>query len=82
MVMSLQYLADYTGNPTAVVIPIREWKILVEKYSELKDLIPPAGDKKRIPLMKEFEGLLSQEEGKSLLQHVEQSRKEWDSGNI
>lgn len=80
--MSLQYMADYAGEPTAVVIPISEWERLVKKHADLKELNPPIIGKKRIPLMKEFENLLSKEEGESLLQHVEQSRNEWNSGNI
>lgn len=80
--MSIQYMADYAGEPTAVVIPINEWEKLVKKHADLKELNPPITGKKYIPLMKEFENLLSKEEGESLLKHVEQSRNEWNSGNI
>lgn len=80
--MSLQYIADYSGKPTAVVIPIGEWETLVQKHADLKELNPPVTGQKRIPLMKEFENLLTKEEGEALLQHVEQSRDEWDSKDI
>jgi hypothetical protein len=57
-----------------VVIPISEWESLVLKHADLKELNPPVTSTEHIPLMKEFEGLLSIEEGASLLQYVEQSR--------
>ncbi len=76
--MPLQYMSDYNGKPTAVVIPIKEWEKLVNKYTELKKLIPFKDNKNAIPLMREYEGLLSVKEGKSLLKYVEQSRSEWD----
>lgn len=80
--MSLQYIADYAGKPTAVVIPIKEWEKLVKKHADLKEWNPPVAGERRIPLMKEYENLLSKKEGKSLLQHVEQSRNEWDRRDI
>jgi len=80
--MPLQYLSDYSGKPTAIVIPISEWEGIVQKHADLKELNPPLSSNARIPLMKEFENLLTEEEGESLLQYVDQSRNEWDSRNI
>jgi len=39
--MSLQYLSDYSGKPTAIVIPISEWEGIVQKHADLKELNPP-----------------------------------------
>lgn len=34
--LSLQYLSDYTGKHTAVVIPIALWEKIVCKYPDLR----------------------------------------------
>lgn len=52
------------------------------KHADLKQLNPPNTTEKHIPLMKEFAGLLTKEQGKTLLQHVNQGRDEWDNKNI
>jgi len=78
----LQYLSDYSGKPTAIVIPISEWERIVQKHADLKELNPPLSSNARIPLMKEFENLLTEEEGESLLQYVDQSRNEWGTDAI
>ena len=33
--MSLQYIADSSGHPTAVIIPIDEWNGIKNKYPDL-----------------------------------------------
>ncbi|ODS84532.1 MAG: hypothetical protein ABS46_03210 [Cytophagaceae bacterium SCN 52-12] len=71
--MPLQYLADYDGKRTAVVIPIKEWEKLVKKHSDLEALDLPAAEGRRVPLMKEFAGTLSKEQGDALLKYVEQA---------
>ena len=32
--MSVQYITDETGKPTAVIIPIREWETVLRKLYE------------------------------------------------
>ncbi len=34
--MALQYINDSNGKPTGVFIPIKDWKKLTKKYSELE----------------------------------------------
>jgi hypothetical protein len=34
--MSLQYIADSSGHPTAVIIPIEEWNGIRNKYPEVE----------------------------------------------
>jgi hypothetical protein len=36
--MPLQYIQDYNGVTTAVVVPIAEWNRITEKYNDLEDL--------------------------------------------
>lgn len=79
--MSLQYLTDYTGRHTAVVIPIDEWEGIVNRHADLKTLEQPteqpSSSKKYT--MGDFAGTLSKEAGEALQKYVQQSRDEWDS---
>jgi hypothetical protein len=34
--MDIQYIVNETGDPTAVVVPIEEWKKLLNKVQELE----------------------------------------------
>ena len=36
--MPLQYIQDFNGATTAVIIPIEEWNKITEKYSGLEEL--------------------------------------------
>lgn len=65
----------YTNSKEERELYTRLAKRLNNKY-EVKD-----SPNRRIHLMKEYKGLLSKEEGKSLLQYVDQSRNEWDARN-
>ena len=77
----LQYISDYTGRHTAVIIPISEWESIVRKYADLKlleqesSLEKESSDKYK---MGDFAGILTPDKADALLQHVEQSRNEWD----
>lgn len=35
--MNLQYISDSNGQTTGVFIPIEDWELLKEKFSELND---------------------------------------------
>ncbi|AMR34355.1 hypothetical protein A0256_24325 [Mucilaginibacter sp. PAMC 26640] len=35
--MNLQFIHDTKGNTTGVFIPIEEWQLLTEKYTELQE---------------------------------------------
>ena len=37
--MNIQYLSDNLGNKTAVIIPINEWEIIIEKHKNLEEEI-------------------------------------------
>jgi len=78
---SLQYISDYTGKHTAVVIPISEWENIVRKYTELKGLELESSKQNALSgnyTMGDFAGILAPERADALLKHVEQSRSEWD----
>lgn len=36
--MSLQYIADSSGHPTAVIIPIEEWNGIRNKYPDVENV--------------------------------------------
>lgn len=36
--MPLQYIQDFNGTTTAVIMPIEEWNKITEKYSNLEEL--------------------------------------------
>jgi hypothetical protein len=36
--MSLQYIADSSGHPTAVIIPIEEWNGIRNKYPDVEHI--------------------------------------------
>jgi hypothetical protein len=77
----LEYISDYTGKHTAVVIPISEWENIVRKYAELKGLeleSPKQNELSGNYTMGDFAGILTSERADALLKHVEQSRNEWD----
>lgn len=58
--MTLQYLSDSHGKPTAVVIPIKIWEIIIDKHQDLKKL----------------EGVFSQHKEIEPLEDIEKSFKE------
>jgi len=77
----LQYISDYTGKHTAVVIPISEWESIVRKYADLKLLEQESSQEKVLTgkyTMGDFAGILAPDSADALLKHVEQSRSEWD----
>ena len=77
----LQYISDYNGKHTAVVIPISEWENIVRKYADLKLLEQESSKEELVSgkyTMGDFAGVLSPDRADALLKHVEQSRSEWD----
>lgn len=36
--MPLQYILDFNGTTTAVIVPIEEWNKITEKFSDVEDL--------------------------------------------
>ena len=79
--MHLQYLSDYSGNHTAVVIPIEQWKALVKKYSDLQSLESDAQNGETAPkeyTMSDFMGTISPEAAEDLQTYTAKSRDEWE----
>jgi len=77
----LQYISDYTGKHTAVVISISEWENIVRKYADLKLLEQESPKEKALPgkyTMGDFAGILAPDRADALLKQIEQSRNEWD----
>jgi len=74
--MALQYISDNSGNHTAVIIPITEWKNLVAKHHDLKKLMeekaPQTNNASR------FKGLLTNDEAEKYDKYLKQARSEWD----
>lgn len=77
----LQYISDYTGKHTAVIIPISVWENILQKYPDLALLEQELSEEKTLPgkhTMGDFAGTLPTYRGDAFLNHVEQSRDEWD----
>ena len=77
----LEYISDYTGKHTAVVIPISEWENIVRKYAELKGLEMESPKQNALSgsyTMGDFAGILTSDRANMLLKLAEQSRNEWD----
>ncbi len=74
--MSLQYLQDDTGQTTAVLIPIEEWKAITQRHADVAVLEKPGAKKNK--KASDYKGILSTELTEELLKHVQQSREQWD----
>lgn len=74
--MPLQYLQDDTGQTTAVLIPIEEWRAITQKHADLA-VSNKSGTKKN-KKASDFKGILSPQLTEALQQHVQQSREQWD----
>ena len=73
--MKLQVLQDGLGNSIGVYIPMHDWKVLIQKHQDLKDLVSIPKAKKKIS---ELSGLLSADTANVMLKEVEESRKGWE----
>lgn len=75
--MPLQYLKDKHNKTTAVVIPIREWEKIIETHEDINLILQPQTHLSK-KTMKDFRGCISDETANALLEHVMQSRDEWE----
>ncbi|GAA4319563.1 hypothetical protein [Compostibacter hankyongensis] len=83
--MSLQYISDQSGKHTAVVIPINDWKKMLNKHSDLKQLEKQSAKDHPVAKkykMADFVGTISTEMAETLQKHVEQSRNEWQNSTF
>ncbi len=76
--MPMQYIKDNSGNTTAVIIPINEWKQIITKYQDLKQLEQPQAAKPEKMKPSDFAGTLSEEGYQAINEHIKQVRNEWE----
>lgn len=75
----MQFIKDYNGSTTAVIIPISEWHSITEKHKDLKQL-----EKGQLPVSQknikpsDLAGTLSEEGYLALNKHINEARNEWD----
>ncbi len=70
--MELQYVSDELGQPTAVLVPIEEWKKNLSKENDIQN------SKHSKPFNpSDFRGCISKETGEKMQEYVKQSREEW-----
>lgn len=58
--MALQYISDPQGKTTAVVIPIKIWEIITDKYQDLKKLEGTFAQNKAIEPLEDIEKSLKE----------------------
>ncbi|MBB6004246.1 hypothetical protein [Arcicella rosea] len=58
--MALQYISDTHGKTTAVVIPIKIWEIITDKYQDLKKLEGTFAQNKAIEPLEDIEKSLKE----------------------
>jgi len=75
--MQMQYIQDESGQTTAVIIPIAEWKDITSRHEDLKELSKKQ-EPDKIKKPSDFAGTLSQEGYQAINEHILQARKEWD----
>lgn len=73
--MKIQVLQDSFGKDTGVFIPMNDWNVISEKYTDLKALMDKPKAKKKIS---ELAGALSTETANAMLEEVKESRKGWE----
>lgn len=75
--MPLQYISDNEGNPTAVLIPISEWKLITNRHEDLKLLEQkPSKQNNRKP--SDYAGTLPADIAEEMQKHIKKSRQDWD----
>lgn len=71
----MQFVKDNTGAATAVIIPIKEWKQIISKHQDLKQLeqrLTMQPEKKLKP--SDYAGSLSEEGYEALKEHIKQAQ--------
>jgi hypothetical protein len=75
--MQMQYIQDESGQTTAVIIPIAEWKDITSRHEDLKEL-----SKKQEPgIIKkpsDFAGTMTADIAREFHKHIEESRNQWE----
>jgi hypothetical protein len=79
--MDLQYISNESGEKTAVIIPIEEWKHITDKHQDLKDLENVISVKESIPKKRkpsDYAGIISKDEAERRQNYLKTARSEWD----
>lgn len=77
--MDLQYISNESGEKTAVVIPIEEWKQITDKHQDLKHLGEGISEDNKVQKRKpsEYRGIISKEDAQNMHSYLKQARDEW-----
>lgn len=76
--MAIQYVSDDAGNPTAVLVPIKDWNNLLSKHDDIKLLVQDIEQPKSKRKPSEFRGILDKEVAKQMISDIEKDRNEWE----
>jgi hypothetical protein len=71
--MTLQYLTDQDGKPTAVVIPIKDWEAITQKDADLKQREVLTKERMK---PSEYAGMLSKKEASEFQNYLTKVREE------
>lgn len=75
----LHYLSDSQGKHTAVVIPIKDWKMMTQKHKDLLDLAPDTETPKtKLKLSELMAGSISNEAADTMHLELRKMRDEWE----
>lgn len=74
--MHLQIIQDSNGQDTGVFVPINEWKVIIQKYKDLQEIVEQPKTKK-IKLSSLY-GAISKGTSDKLSKNIEDSRNEWE----
>lgn len=75
--MALQYLKDDHNNTTAVVVPISDWKKIIQAHQDITLMLTSEKNADTKIKPSDYRGCISKETADKLNAHVEQSRNEW-----
>jgi hypothetical protein len=75
--MPLQYISDNEGNHTAVLIPINEWQLIVEKHEDLKKM-ELSNSQDKVVKPSDFAGKMPSDIADEFHKYIEKSRQDWN----
>ncbi len=76
--MNLQYISDKSGNKTAVVVPIDQWKQILQKFKGIERELGVSNDKLTV---EEFEKWIENAE-KSNNMSLEEFNAKWEQKKL
>ena len=76
--MNLQYISDKSGNKTAVVVPIDQWKQILQKFKGIERELGVSNDKLTV---EEFEQWIENAE-KSNNMSLEEFNAKWEQKKL